>query len=182
MDSLFHFIFPLIVALAARIHLKHGLKWIVGLALATVLLDLDIFLVHRATFHNLFVVLLIPAILVLLAFKYERRGTKYKTLSLVLLLFFFSHTILDMGTEAGVQLLYPFSDQVYSFQGMTVANPFGPGELLSGEGIALLLYFAVLLLVLFVEDFISFFMKDKTVRKAFRDTVRKEEKKIKREL
>jgi len=183
MDSVFHLIFPLIIALAARVHLKHGLGWILGLALATVLLDLDVFFIHRATFHNLFVTLLLPAILVALAFQYEKRGNRYKTLSLLLLLFLLSHTILDMGTESGVQLLYPFTDQVYQFiGGISVSLPAGEGYLVSGLGISLLLYFFLLLLVLFVEDFVKYFEKDRNVERALKDTIRKEEKKLKKQL
>ena len=183
MDSVFHFIFPLIIALAARVHLKHGMLWVLGLALATVLIDLDVFFVHRATFHNLFVTLLLPAVLVAFAVQYEKIGSKYKTLSLLLLLFLFSHTILDMGTEAGVQLLYPFTDQVYQFTGgISVGLPAGEGYLISGLGISLLLYFFLLLLVLFVEDFVKYFEKDRNVEKALKDTIRKEEKKLKRQL
>jgi len=183
MDSVFHFIFPLIIALAARVHLKHGIEWVLGLSLVTVLMDLDVFFIHRATFHNLFVTLLLPAVLVALAFQYEKRGTKYKTLSLLLLLFLFSHTILDMGTEAGVQLLYPFTGQVYQFTGGVSVNlPAGEGYLLSGLGTSLMLYFFMLLLVLFVEDFVNYFEKDRNVERALKDTIRKEEKKLKRQL
>lgn len=183
MDSVFHFIFPLIIALAARIHLRHGIAWVLGMALATVLLDLDVFFIHRATFHNLFLVLLLPIALSFIAFKCEKRGTKYKTLSLVLLLFLFSHTILDMGTEAGVQLLYPLSDQVYQFTGgISVDLPPGPGYLVSGLGVSLLVYFFLLLLVLFAEDFARFFMRDKSIEKALEDTIQKEKKRLKKEL
>jgi len=183
MDSLFHFVFPLIIALAARVHLKHGLLWVLGLSLAAVLLDLDVFFVHRATLHNLFVTLLLPAILVAFAFQYEKRGNKYKTLSLLLLLFLLSHTILDMGTESGVQLLYPFTDQVYQFSGgVSVGLPIGSGYLVSGLGISLLLYLFLLILVLFVEDFVKYFERDRNVERAFKDTIKKEEKKLKKEL
>ena len=183
MDSLFHFVFPLIIALAARVHLKHGLLWVVGLALAAVLLDLDVFFVHRATLHNLFVTLLLPAILVAFAFQYEKNGNKYKTLSLLLLLFLLSHTILDMGTESGVQLLYPFTDQVYQFSGgISVGLPVGSGYLVSGLGISLLLYLFLLILVLFVEDFVKYFERDRNVERALKDTIKKEEKKLKKEL
>jgi membrane-bound metal-dependent hydrolase YbcI (DUF457 family) len=183
MDSLFHFVFPLIIALAARVHLKHGLLWVLGLSLAAVLLDLDVFFVHRATLHNLFVTLLLPAILVAFAFQYEKRGNKYKTLSLLLLLFLLSHTILDMGTESGVQLLYPFTDQVYQFSGgVSVGLPIGSGYLVSGLGISLLLYLFLLILVLFVEDFVKYFERDRNVERALKDTIKKEEKKLKKEL
>jgi len=183
MDSTFHFIFPLIIALAARVHLRHGIEWVLGMSLATVLLDLDVFFIHRATFHNLFVTLLIPAILVALAFHYEKRGTKYKTLSLVLLLFLFSHPLLDMGTEGGVQLLYPFSSQVFQFTGgLAIDLPVGTGYLVSGLGISLLFYFVVLLLVLFIEDFIRYFGQGKGVEKALEKTIRTEKRKIRKEL
>jgi membrane-bound metal-dependent hydrolase YbcI (DUF457 family) len=183
MDSMFHFVFPLIVALAAKVHLKHGLEWVIGLSLATVLMDLDVFMVHRATLHNLFVVVLIPVIFFLIALKYEKRGSKYKTLSLVLLLFLFSHTLLDMGTEAGVQLFYPLSSEVYQFNwGISVGLPPGQGYLISGLGISLLMYFFVLLLVLFVEDFVKYLAKDKSVEKAFNETMIKEKRRIRKEL
>lgn len=183
MDSTFHFVFPLIVALAARIHLKHGLWWVLGASLATVLLDLDVFMVHRATLHNVFVTFFIPLIFVIIAIKYEKRGTKWKTISLLFLLFLFSHTVLDMGTEAGVQLFYPFSDQVYQFTGGVSVNlPVGEGYLVSGLGISLLLYFFLLLMVLFIEDLSKFLAKDKSVKKALKETIRKEEREFVEEL
>lgn len=183
MDSTFHFIFPLIIALAAKVHLRHGIIWVIGLSLATVLLDLDVFFVHRATFHNIFVTLFLPMALVAIAFMLEKRGFKYKTLSLMLLLFLFSHTILDMGTEGGVQLFYPLWDNVYQFGGgLSVDLPAGQGYLISGLGISLALYFFILLMVLFAEDFARYFQKDREFEKAFLETINKEEKKLKKSL
>lgn len=184
MDSLFHFVFPLIAALAARIHVKHGILSIVGVSLATVLLDLDVFAIHRATLHNVFVTVLIPIVLIFLAFKYEKKENTYcKTMSVMLLLFLVSHPILDMFTEGGVQFLYPLLNEKFSFMGINIAVglPTGMGSLINGPGIGLLIYFALILCVLFIEDFIKYFQKE-PVKKALIDTYRKEEKKLKKSI
>ena len=93
MDTVFHFVFPLIVALGARIHIKHGIEYVLGLAVISVLLDIDHFVgVPRGTLHNGFIVILLPIIAIILAFKYEKVGIKWKSMSVASLLFLSSHT------------------------------------------------------------------------------------------
>lgn len=109
-DILFHFIFPIIAMLATRPKVKHRITTIIILAfIGSVVMDLDHFdpFVARGTFHNIFVTLLIPLVLIVLAFMYEKKGTYYKNLSIVLLLVLFSHTIADMFSEGEVKLFYP---------------------------------------------------------------------------
>jgi membrane-bound metal-dependent hydrolase YbcI (DUF457 family) len=179
MDSLFHFIFPLIAAVAARIHVKHRIETVLGLSLAAVLIDLDVFFIHHATLHNLFITALLPLILILLAFKFENpKKTKYKTITIALFLFLVSHPILDMFTEGGIQLFYPLSTQLYNFE---FGWSLGYGYVVSAAGIGLTIYFILILLVLFLEDFISYYKKE-PVKKALFDTIKKEERKIKKEL
>ena len=56
MDALFHFVFPIIAALAARLNIKHPVRTIIGSAFLSVLVDLDHFIgLERTTFHNIFV-------------------------------------------------------------------------------------------------------------------------------
>jgi membrane-bound metal-dependent hydrolase YbcI (DUF457 family) len=184
MDSLFHFLFPMMAALAARIHIKHGIETVLGLSLVTVLLDIDhVFGVSRATFHNIFITLLVPLILVFLAFRYEKKGNYYKVLSLALLLFLFSHPILDMFTEGGVAWLYPFSDTYYApTLSITVDISGSAAPLISTASIGLLIYFGIILLVLFLEDLISILKRERSLLRATEDTIRLEEKRIKKNL
>ena len=191
MDTLFHFIFPLIAILAARIKVKHKISIIFGLALVTALLDIDHFFgVPRGTLHNIFITLILPMFFLLLSFKFEK-GDYYKNISLILLLFLFSHTILDMFTEGGVKLdmfteggvklFYPFSDQSYDLTKFLISIQLPSGievHLISTSGIGLTIYFVMILSVIFVEDFIRYLKREKRVEKAFLETIQAEEKKI----
>lgn len=190
-DSLFHFIFPIIAMLAARPKIKHRITTIVLFAfIASFVIDLDHFgpFVARGTFHNIFVTLLIPVILIILSFIYEEKGTYYKNLSITLLLVLFSHPILDLFDEGGVKLFYPISDKNYILTGFNIPSPVSinvPGitaYILTASGIGLTIYFLMLLSIIFVEDFITVFKKIKEPNKAFLKTLQKEEKEIKKEL
>lgn len=96
MDSLFHFIFPIIAVLAARLNIKHIMKTSVAAAAITVLIDLDhVWGIARGTLHNVFVTILLP--LVLLFFAFHFRTNKYvKGFFLLLFIFLSSHLILDL--------------------------------------------------------------------------------------
>src|SRR5437867_12553870 len=98
MDALFHFIFPLIALLAARVKIKHELPVALGLAFSAAALDIDHFfgMVARATLHNIFVVLLFPLALFILSLRFEKASNYYKNITLTLLLFWLSHPISDM--------------------------------------------------------------------------------------
>jgi membrane-bound metal-dependent hydrolase YbcI (DUF457 family) len=178
MDSLFHFIFPMIAALAAKIHVKHGLETVIGLSLAAVLIDLDVFFIHRATFHNLFLTALLPLVIIALVFRYRPRNAYLKMTSIALFLFLISHTVLDLFTEAGVALLYPLSSQFYTMDiNVVVATPLGQSSLVTSAGVGLTLYFAIILAVLFVEDFLVMSKRERKLRRCFEDTLKKEIKK-----
>lgn len=185
MDTLFHFIFPLIAMLAARIKVKHSITVSITLAASTALLDVDHFfgLVARGTFHNIFVTVLFPIILFLIFFK--KGNKKYMHLSLILLLFLVSHPILDMFTEGGVELLYPFSEQKYDLSKFSLTVPLPSGVnayVVSTAGVGLTIYFLLILSVIFIDDFLKYFEKDKKIGYTFEQTLKKEEKKIEKEL
>src|SRR5437867_7562976 len=118
MDALFHFTFPLIALLAARVKIKHEIPVMLGLAFSAAFLDIDHFfgMVARGTLHNIFVVFFFPLALFFLSLKFEKGGTYYKNISLTLLLFWFSHPISDMfNVGEGVLFFYSFSNDYYNF-------------------------------------------------------------------
>jgi hypothetical protein len=175
MDSLFHFIFPIIAALAARLNVKHPIKSILGAAVLTVLIDLDHFIgLERASLHNIFVTILFPLILLYLTFHFKMNRF-VKGFFLLLLIFSSSHLFLDLfsynvfgegigiNEGSGVALFYPLSNTLYSADfniriPLTISYP--PyaieGYLVSSLGFGILLYFLIILLpCLFLDDIIE---------------------------
>jgi membrane-bound metal-dependent hydrolase YbcI (DUF457 family) len=186
-DVLFHFIFPFLALMIARTRFKHRIIVAVLLAVSTVLLDLDVlFGIHRATLHSIFVTLFFPLTLYILALRFEKKGTYYKNIALVLMLFWFSHPMIDIFMGAGgVRLLYPVSDVEFYFNSISIAVPNlcgGSCYIVSSNGIGLSIYAAMVLAVIFVEDFNKRIMKLKKPDKAFLRTLKFEQRKIKREL
>jgi len=184
MDALFHFIFPLIALMAARVKIKHEIPVALGLAFSAAMLDIDHFfgMVARATLHNIFVVLFFPLALFILSMKFEKGGTYYKNVTLTLLLFLFSHPISDMfNVGEGVALFYPFSSTYYSFSGLDLSVPLSggsPGYIVSTGGIGLTIYFLMILGVIFIEDFLNIFRKEGKIIKSIKETFQKEESEI----
>lgn len=171
--------------MAARVKVRHSIRVSIILAGAAALLDVDHFfgLVARGTLHNIFVTALFPMVLFLIFFK--KGNKKYMHLSLILLLFLASHPILDMFTEGKVELFYPVSEKQYDLSGLSFTVPLQsgqPGYIISGSGIGLTIFFLLILSVIFIEDFLNYFRKDKGIGYIFGETVKKEEKKIEKEL
>jgi hypothetical protein len=175
MDSLFHFIFPIIAALAARLNVKHPVKSILGAAVLTVMIDLDHFIgLERALLHNVFVTILLPLILLYVAFHFKMNRYA-KGFFLLLLIFSSSHLFLDLfsynvfgngigiNVGSGVALFYPLSNTLYSADfniriPLTISSP--PyaieGYIISSLGFGILLYFVIILLpCLFLDDIIE---------------------------
>lgn len=190
MDSLFHFVFPIIAALAARLNIRHQVKTILALAFLTVLLDLDHLIpgMYRALLHNIFITFLLP--LGLLAIAFHLKWNKYrKGFLLLLLIFLSSHVFLDMFAfyspgpgigiiDSGVALFYPFSNAQYSIKfdikaPNVITMPSGEGYIVSSFGFGILLYFLLIILpCLFLDDIIEMTEKGhkkmaKTARKFF---------------
>ncbi len=190
MDTLFHFIFPMIVFLASGIKIKHKIMTAVILGLlASMFIDSDHFfgLSTRGTFHNIFITLLIPITIFVIAMKYERKSNYWKYFGLALTLAMFSHPIADMfdPNGLGVQLFYPFSNAYFNLNWPTFQVPLPSGQLVyvvSSGGLGLFTFFMMILGIIFVEDFIRILKKEKKVEKAVGRTIKYEERKIKREL
>jgi hypothetical protein len=155
MDVLFHFIFPLMAALAARIHMKHGVIAVIIMALSAVLIDVDYVLgVPGAMFHNLFFTLCVP--FTILSIMYAWGGEMERQASMCLLLFLFSHTILDMFSGGSVALFYPITGQMFS---INFSLSWGAYEVISASGIGLLIYFSLLLACFFLQDIDKYLVK-----------------------
>ena len=98
MSSLFNHVFiPITILIIFSNELKIDSKNIILLSLFGILPDIDIFFFHRASFHNIFI-LIIP----MLAFVFMNREI-FGIVSFYLI----SHIILDVF-NGGVFLLYPF--------------------------------------------------------------------------
>jgi membrane-bound metal-dependent hydrolase YbcI (DUF457 family) len=174
MDTLFHFLFPVITALAAKVHLHHKVRDILIVGALAVLIDLDHFIgVERATFHNIFITLLLPLLFVILAFIFK---TKYnlKGFSILLLIFLSSHLLLDLFS-GDVALIYPFSKNYYTVNAdvkIPLESRFtSEGYLISSVGVGILVYFIIIFLpCLFLDDIIEIMKKKhESFRKALKD-------------
>jgi hypothetical protein len=174
MDTLFHFVFPVIAALAARINIKHPIRTILAAAFITVLIDLDHFIgLERATFHNIFITILIPLILLYLSFVLKLKRP-VKGFFFILLIFLSSHLFLDLFASPvfgesigiiegrGISLFYPLSGKQYSI-GFNVKMPLQSiykegleGYVVSSLGFGILVYFIIILIpCLFLDDIIE---------------------------
>jgi hypothetical protein len=157
MDTLFHFIFPLMAALAARIHMKHGVIAVIVMASSAVLIDLDHFLgpgLGGAMFHNLFFTLCVP--FTILSIMYAWGGEIERQAALCMLLFLFSHTMLDLFSGGTVALFYPLTSQQFA---INFSVSWGAYEIISASGIGLLIYFSILLVCFFLQNIDKYFVK-----------------------
>ena len=179
MDSLFHFLFPIIAALAAKVHVKHTLRNVIILGILSVSLDLDHFIgagFDRALLHTVFVTILFPLILIFFAFSLKT-SVYTKSFSILLLIFLSSHLFLDIFGE-GVAIFYPISDNYYSINfnlSVPVVSNFAvEGSIVSSFGIGLLAYFIIIILpCLFLDDIIEVMeKKHEGFRKAIKDLIK----------
>jgi len=176
MDSLFHFVFPIIAVLAARINIKHIIKTSVAAAAITVLLDIDHFIgIGRTTLHNIFITVLIPLLLLYLAFHFKT-NRYVKGFFFLLLIFLSSHLFLDLFSSdggsgigisegSGVALFYPLSLNAYS---VNFNIEIQQGYIASSLGLGILLYFIIIIIpCLFLDDIIEISeKKHENLRKA----------------
>lgn len=103
MSSLFnHAFIPITILLVFSGKLKINPKNILILGFFAILPDTDIILFHRASFHNIFI-LIIPILAFII--------TKNREISWIITFYLVSHLILDIF-NGGIYLLYPFYDNV----------------------------------------------------------------------
>lgn len=187
-DSLFHFVFPFLAIMATGLKIKHRIAVAFTLAMLAVLLDVDhLFgMVARGTLHNVFVTLLLPLGLFVVALKFEKTGTFWKTVTLMAALVLFSHPMVDMFVgNAGVHIFYPLSDQMYLFNFIQIPLTLSNGtvvSVISSEGIGMSMFVLFIFGVIFVEDFVNMLAKTKDPEAAFIEAIEKEERNIERQL
>jgi len=183
MDSLFHFTFPIIAALAARVHLKHPIKNILIAAFLTTAVDIDhVIGIPRGLTHNIFVLVLIPALFVVYTFS-RRKMYQQKGLAILIFIFLASHLFLDIFT-GGVALFYPLSTQTYGIDfnvPLAWTNMNGTdlnGYLASSLGIGITLFFIMIIVPCYFLDEIIEIMEEKheNFRKALKDLGKKKPK------
>lgn len=172
MDSLTHFMLPIIAALATRIHLKHGIRNIILLGTATVLIDIDHFYPivnifgNRLLFHNVFFMIIIPLILIFYAFYYNK-SYNFKGMSILTLIFFSSHLLLDV-VYGGLKLFWPLSNETF---GIAIEIGVSEGLIVSPIGVVLVIYLIFIILpMLFLEEIMEIMnKKHKSFRKALKE-------------
>ncbi len=181
MDSLFHFIFSIIAGMALDIDRKYGLKTLIIFALIATLIDVDhicivngkISLCDRGIFHSILFAVFLPFLLFLLFYAYEKPKGKIRnqTLALLLMILLTGHLICDMLSGEKVRLFYPITEREFSIPTYRIAVE---GKyLVNTPGIALLIYFLVLFLTKFIEDFIYFFERQHLkIKEAFRKSLK----------
>lgn len=166
MDSLFHFIFPIIAALAARVHIKHPVRNILIAAFLAVAVDIDHLIgIPRVTTTNIFVLVLIPLLFMFYAFS-KKKGYDLKGLSVLIFIFLSSHLFLDLFT-GGVGLFYPLTDAIYAINfdipftwtSYTVGGL--EGLIVSSLGVGISLFFALIILPCYFLDEIIVTMENK---------------------
>ena len=166
MDVLFHFLFTLLALYAARVHVRNHHLAPLAFAIVAVLPDFDHFfgMVPRATLHNIFVTILFPLSLVLLAFKFEKYGVFWKQMSILFFLVLASHSFLDFFTYGQIQYVYPVSSQPVDLTHFDIqVNVQGQDyPLMSSASAGVLIYMLILAGAFFLEELVD--IQDRTHR------------------
>ncbi len=104
-STLTHIFIPLFILLIFSEQLKLSKKIIFALCIFAILPDIDIFIFHRATLHNI-LVMIVP----MLIYTFWRDIN----VSCIIGFYIFSHIMLDLFNR-GVYLFYPFYNKVIYF-------------------------------------------------------------------
>lgn len=108
MDTFAHIAIPLLILLALRVDTRKVLLMLPF----SVVMDLDyLFMMGRQLFHNIFVGILIPLIVIIYL---DKKHPKYREYGFIAFFFLLSHMILDLGE--GIALLYPLVTDFYYFE------------------------------------------------------------------
>jgi len=178
MDSLFHFIFPIIAALAAKVHIKHPVRNILIAAFLAVAVDIDHLIgIPRVTTTNIFILVLIPILFMFYAFS-KKKSYNLKGLSVLIFIFLSSHLFLDIFT-GGVGLFYPLTETIYAlnfdipFAWSNIAGVGYEGLIVSSLGVGISLYFILIILpCMFLDDIIvTMEKKHESFWKAVKDLI-----------
>jgi len=160
MDTLSHFILALLAGLAMDLHRKHRLSLIVFISFCSVLIDLDHFLVpwgyamQYRSFHNIFIVFLIPCTLFLISYYFERntRSDKFQIFFLLLTVMLTGHLIADM-IQGPVQIFHPVSDMEVSVPQLDIqATDDFISPIVNSYGVGMAVYALIIFVGVFIHD------------------------------
>ena len=160
MDTLFHFVFAILAGLAFGLHRKHRLSLIIFTGFCSILIDLDHFLVplgyatQYRSFHNIFIIFVIPCILFLIFHYLERNraSDKFQIFFLLLMVMLIGHVIADMFYSS-VQILYPLSDRAFSLPDVTIqATDKFSSPVVAPQGIGIAIYGITIFIGTFIHD------------------------------
>ncbi len=176
MDTLFHLVFGFIAGMAVNVRLKHRPVTVFGVALVSVLIDIDhLLFAYPRTFHSLFVIVPVSVAVFYSAYRYERGTDRimYQSLSLLLFVMLVGHVVADMFNEGGVKLLYPFVETTFTVPQWTLTVFQQGWAVVSPDGIALAVCGGIIALAYYTEQFIYFFENQhETLRQAIDDLSR----------
>lgn len=107
MDPATHLVLPMLILLAAR----QDPRLVIPLSFFAIFPDFDSVIgIHRGTFHNIFVVAIIP--LIFIAWARVKRPNLVLP-GLIVLFYLVSHAVLDLS---GIALMYPIYEQAIYFR------------------------------------------------------------------
>ncbi|MEM3030476.1 MAG: hypothetical protein QXH27_01965 [Candidatus Micrarchaeia archaeon] len=153
----FHFLFTLIALYAARLHVRHHHLAPLLFAFLAFFPDVDYFIgIHRATLHNIFITLLLPAALLILALTFQKRSIILQESLFLATLVLFSHPVFDLF-YGPVELLYPMLRTEFSLAGVQLTAQLGGAErvLVSAPDFGMLAYAIILIPAFFLEEILE---------------------------
>lgn len=145
-------------------------------AFIAALIDIDHFLfAHGRSLHNVFVTVLLPAILFYAAYHYEKGQEQIKLQSFVILLFVMlnGHIIAD-AFAGSITPFYPLSTFSFSIPAWRVPFFVNPEiwSLVESKGVVITIYAAIIGLAYFTEEILYFFeKKHESLEEAFEDSL-----------
>jgi membrane-bound metal-dependent hydrolase YbcI (DUF457 family) len=160
MDTLSHFVLSVLAGMAVGLHRKHKLTYVVLVSFLAVLIDVDHFLVplgyetYYRSMHNIFVAILLPFLLFLLAAYVERKSARYRlqTFFLLLTIMLTGHLIADM-LESPVKIFYPVSSMDVSLPNVSFeATESFSSQVIGPRGIGMAAYAAIIMAGAIVHD------------------------------
>ena len=167
MDALFHFVFALVggYILVKGLGGKYKLTVLVFLSVLSILIDIDHFIgVKIPIFHNIFLAIILPSILLLILYFYKKEWTELHIYIFVFIIMLFGHLLADMIIGMyGIPLFYPLSNTLYMiprswevYLGNGYSRP-----LASTTGIAMAIYFGLIGFVVGLGSFNKYLEKKK---------------------
>jgi len=160
MDALFHIVIAYVggIILLKNLNVDFNL-WVVFMlsVISLIVTDIDHFIdTEIPIFHNIFLLIIFPTIILL--YLHSREKYNYFNYRLTLIVMFIGHLLTDMVEGMyGIPLFYPVSNRLYMIpEWLEIYLPLNHASwIVSRLGIALFLYFTLILSVPIIFKFFS---------------------------